>query len=312
LDPGLSEGPRHGHVLVVDDERENVRFLGSVLGQHGYQVHVAESGEQALEIAEAIVHALRLDLVLLDIRMPAGLDGIETCRRLKGRPELRSTPVIFLTGKDERETMVQAVEAGGADYVLKPFNTDVLLARVRAHCRLGQLSNDLESALAESTRELRKANAKLRVLAMEISLVAERERKRLRFGVALSFAQTGPASDLGRSLAVVLFQCTRELVHNLIRHAEPTRGGGELTVGDDQQARARGAAPARRGAADKRHRRDAKHQGQDRGDVPRPHYAQARDRQPARAGEVRDPCRTRLARGMRGAVLVSDAVSRHP
>jgi len=261
----------------------------------------------ALEIADEIAGDLRLDLILLDIFMPAGLDGIETCRRLKSRPNMRNTPVIFLTGKDDRETMMRAFEAGGADYVLKPFNADVLLARVRTHSRLGRLSSDLEAALAESTRELRDANAQLRRLAMEISLVEERERKRLagelhdspmqklalaqaqvvsasrrrdeeserqlevglelmrdalqelrslqfelsppvlyqeglgpalewlaahaarRFGVELSCAGAAP-SQIHQDLAVVLFQCARELVHNLIKHSGASRGRIEIGV----------------------------------------------------------------------------------
>jgi len=91
-----------GHVLVVDDERESIRFLGNLLGGHGYQVHVAERGEDALWIAREIAGDTRLGLVLLDILMPGERDGIETCRRLKSLPEMANTPVIFLTGKDDR------------------------------------------------------------------------------------------------------------------------------------------------------------------------------------------------------------------
>ena len=80
------------HVLVVDDERENIRFLGNLLGGHGYRVHVAECGEQALRIAREIAGEVRLDLVLLDIFMPGETDGIETCRRLKSRPAAEARP----------------------------------------------------------------------------------------------------------------------------------------------------------------------------------------------------------------------------
>jgi DNA-binding response OmpR family regulator len=153
--------PAARHVLVVDDERENLRLLGNLLGGSGYQVHVAESGGMALAVAREINREGRLDVILLDILMPGDIDGIEVCRRLKSWPEMRNTPVVFLTGKDDRETMMRAFEAGGADYVLKPFNTDVLLARARTHARLGLLSTNLESALAESTRELRERLALL-------------------------------------------------------------------------------------------------------------------------------------------------------
>ena len=166
-------------ILAVDDDPGSIRLLGTILTRHGYQVLVAESGERALDLADAVAPQTRIDLILLDMRMPGGMDGIEACRRLKRREELRNTPVIFLTGKDDAETVVRAFQAGGADYVLKPFNADILLARVRTHARLGLLSNNLESALADRSRELVEANAKLRRLTMQVALAGERERRRL-------------------------------------------------------------------------------------------------------------------------------------
>ncbi len=162
-------------ILVADDDPHNVRAVGSLLKEDGYQIHVANSGEQALAIAGEVP----LDLILLDIRMPRGMDGIETCRRLKADDRTRPIPVIFLTGREDEETTVRAFAAGGADYVKKPFDAQVLLARVRTQVELGLLSRALELALAERTRELRDANARLRQLALEVSLIEERERKRL-------------------------------------------------------------------------------------------------------------------------------------
>jgi len=163
------------HILIVDDEPISVQFLGKLLKKNGYEVHVANSGELAFEIAGEI----QPDLILLDISMPPGMDGIETCRHLKSDEDICNIPVIFLTGKDDEESMVNAFDAGGADYVLKPFDTRVLLARVRTHIELGVLSHNQEVALAERTLELHEANAKLRRLAMEMSLIEEREKKRL-------------------------------------------------------------------------------------------------------------------------------------
>lgn len=167
------------NLLLVDDDPECLRLLGRLLADHGYRIRVAESGDQALATLAALPADEPIDLVLLDILMPGEVDGIDTCRRIKARDGMGNTPVIFLTGRDDRQTMVQAFAAGGADYVLKPFNTDVLLARVRTHTELGRLSRGLESALAERTDELRDANRRLRRLAAEVSLVAERERERL-------------------------------------------------------------------------------------------------------------------------------------
>jgi CheY-like chemotaxis protein len=108
------------NILIVDDEPENIRFLGRLLAGQGYRVHVADSGERALDTLDSIACEEPIDLILLDILMPDGIDGIETCRRVKSRQDMQRVPVIFLTEKDDRETMVQAFEAGGADYVSSP------------------------------------------------------------------------------------------------------------------------------------------------------------------------------------------------
>lgn len=160
---------------MVDDEPENVRFLGDLLIGRGYLIHLANSGEMALEIAAAV----RPDLILLDILMPPGMDGLAACRHLKAHDETRSIPVIFLTAKVDEETVLQAFDSGGADYVTKPFDSRVLLARVATHTELGILSRNLEAALAQRTRELHVANENLRRLALEASLAEEREKKRL-------------------------------------------------------------------------------------------------------------------------------------
>ncbi|MCP5426189.1 MAG: response regulator, partial [Gammaproteobacteria bacterium] len=119
-------------VLVVDDDLRNIRLVGSLLTESGFRVHVADNGLLALAIAREV----QPDLVLLDILLPPRMNGIETCHRLKVCPDTRAIPVIFLTGKEDEETMVRAFEVGGADYVQKPFNAQVLLARVRTHTEL--------------------------------------------------------------------------------------------------------------------------------------------------------------------------------
>jgi len=300
----------NGHVLVVDDEPQNIHFLNDLLREQGYRVSTAESGERALETANKIVREGRLDVILLDILMPGGIDGLETCRRLKASEALCNTPVIFLTGRDDEDLMVRAFDAGGADYVLKPFNAEVLLARVRAHAQLGWLSSHLESTLAQRTEALNLANARLRQLAMETALIEERERKRLagelhdspmqklalaqfqitagtryrdqeaeerletglellrealqelrslqfelsppclyqeglapalewlashttrRFGVALSFIVPCSLPILDQDLSIVLFQCARELVYNIAKHASASAGRIQLDIQD--------------------------------------------------------------------------------
>ncbi|HJP33720.1 MAG: response regulator [Candidatus Latescibacteria bacterium] len=114
-------------ILVVDDVPANIDVLYQLLQTQGVNVLAATSGEQAL----AVIEANRPDLILLDIRMP-GMDGVETCRRLKEMDGMADLPVIFLTAEDDREKIAEGYEAGGIDYVPKPVEKDALLQLVRS------------------------------------------------------------------------------------------------------------------------------------------------------------------------------------
>lgn len=103
-------------ILVVDDHSENIRIIGSILRQHGFQVGFATSGQQALDILEA--RDEDYDLVLLDINMP-GMSGIEVCREIRKIPKLKELPVIFLTAKVDPEHVVEGFSSGGQDYVTR-------------------------------------------------------------------------------------------------------------------------------------------------------------------------------------------------
>lgn len=297
---------------MIDDEPDCLRVLGRLLAQEGYRVHLADSGERALDIAELITGEIRLDLILLDIVMPGGIDGVETCRRLKALSATRDTPIIFLTARDDIPTAVEAFEAGGADFVQKPFDARILLARVRTHVKLGLLSRHLEQMLADRTQELQEANTALQRLAMKISQIEAHERERLagelhdspmqklalaqaqivsaarhrdeesdqqldaglalmrdalgelrslqfelsppvlrqeglapalrwlasdgtrRLGVKMTFVESGNSDGHDYDLAVVLFRCARELVHNIAKHAGASEGRIELRTGSDE------------------------------------------------------------------------------
>ena len=127
-------------ILIVDDVPTNIRVLGPVLREADYQVYVARDGYQALKMVEEV----NPDLILLDIMMP-GLDGFETCKQLKEKPETRDIPVIFLTARIEDQDVVRGFHAGAVDYVTKPFNTQILLARVRTHLTLRRQAQKLQS-----------------------------------------------------------------------------------------------------------------------------------------------------------------------
>lgn len=127
-------------VLVVDDDWMNREVLEGYLVAAGYRVLTAHSGEKALEIAQAAP----LDLVLLDIRMP-GIDGYEVCRRLKNDERTRFVPVIMVTALESDEDKLPAIEAGADDFVTKPFNSLLMLTRVRSVLRIKQLHDEVEA-----------------------------------------------------------------------------------------------------------------------------------------------------------------------
>lgn len=119
-----------GVVLIVDDTPDNLALLSDALDDVGYMVLVAMDGSSALERMQR----RRPDVILLDAVMP-GLNGFETCRRIKAQPELADIPVLFMTALTDSEHVVEAFAAGGIDYVTKPLKTDEVLARVAAHLR---------------------------------------------------------------------------------------------------------------------------------------------------------------------------------
>jgi adenylate cyclase len=138
-------------VLVVDDLEQNIRLLEAVLGSNGYEVRSASSGPEALERVREEVP----DIVLLDIQMP-GMNGYEVCRRLRENPATQFLPVVMVTSSDQ-EVRINAIEAGADDFIIKPFNKQELLARVRSLVRIKRYHDTIEaqtSELAEWNRTL--------------------------------------------------------------------------------------------------------------------------------------------------------------
>ena len=156
LEPDLT-GAR---ILAVDDTEANLDVLCKLLEAEGCRMSMAPSGEVALRIVGRVAP----DLVLLDVMMP-GMDGFEVCRRLKQEGATREIPVIFVTGQSETEAVVEGFRAGGVDYIVKPFKSEEVLARVRTHLRIERLHRELEVAnlgLSEKTKELSQANGQIR------------------------------------------------------------------------------------------------------------------------------------------------------
>lgn len=121
-------------VLVVDDEERNRELLQSFLEQDGYDVYVAESGAEALLLAKGVSP----DLILLDVMMP-GMDGFETCRRLREEAELKQVPVVMVTALDDRDSKLKGLEAGADEFLTKPIDVVELRIRARTVARLNRV-----------------------------------------------------------------------------------------------------------------------------------------------------------------------------
>ncbi|MDF5722747.1 MAG: response regulator [Rhizonema sp. PD37] len=139
-------------ILVVDDTPANLEVISELLTQVGYDVSTAIDGERALKQ----VQYNSPDLILLDVMMP-GIDGFETCRRLKDNPATHDIPIIFMTAVSDIDNKVKAFSLGAVDYITKPFQEDEVLARVKTHIRLYSLTKDLENQIQERTKQLSQA-----------------------------------------------------------------------------------------------------------------------------------------------------------
>jgi PleD family two-component response regulator len=130
---------RRADILIVDDAPENLDVLTEILGNAGYDLRPVTDADAALRAASRKPP----DLVLLDIYMP-GMDGLALCGKLKTDRRLMSIPVIFISGLTGREDIGKAFSAGGADYIVKPFQPEEVLARVEAQLELRALRSALE------------------------------------------------------------------------------------------------------------------------------------------------------------------------
>lgn len=145
-------------ILIVDDDRLNIRILTGILRSQGYTLADADSGERALEVYPQF----RPDLVLLDVVMP-GINGFETCRTLKRTYGDNCAPIVFITAKNESDDVVEGLTAGGVDYLPKPFQAKEVVARIRTHLHALLMAEQQKSLVDQ----LSKANAaKNRFLGM--------------------------------------------------------------------------------------------------------------------------------------------------
>ncbi len=209
-------------ILIVDDRRENLLLLSRFLETEGYRVRMAVNGDMALmSIARRTP-----DLILLDIRMP-GLDGYTVARKLKKNPVMASIPVIFISAQDDVEAKMKAFEAGGVDFITKPFANQEVVARVRTHLQLIDYQKNLERRVDEGLAEIRKLNRELELTQNEMivslgALMETRDNETGRHVVRVA--------EYSRRLAE-LYGLDAETI-DLIHVAAPFHDAGKVAIPD--------------------------------------------------------------------------------
>ena len=161
-------------ILAVDDNPNNIQVIGSILMEANYEVGFAMDGKQALDL---LSESKDYDLVLLDVNMPV-MNGFEACKAMRRNELLREIPVIFLTALNEPENILAGFDAGGQDYVSKPFNAKELLSRVKTQLELKRSKDQLkmvnqwlEIKVKERTQELQIAYAELEIANNELIIL---------------------------------------------------------------------------------------------------------------------------------------------
>ncbi len=155
-------------ILIIDDNPVNLGVLVDYLIKYGFEVLTARNGPNGLEKAAYVLP----DLILLDIVM-TGLDGFETCRRLKANPITQDIPVIFLTSLTSTQDKIKGFEAGGVDYITKPLHQAEVLARITTHLQLRTLTRELHQANAKLAQQVHIAQATVRDLAYRNALIGQ-------------------------------------------------------------------------------------------------------------------------------------------
>ena len=179
MNPSATLCSQNPTILIVDDTPANLAVLADHLEERGFQVVVAQDGEEGLERAQLV----QPDLILLDVMMP-GIDGFETCRRLKLAAGSKDIPVIFMTALAETSDKVTGFEAGGVDYVTKPFRIEEVLVRIKTHLALRMMQKQLS---AQNLQLQQEAVVRLRAEQDIESLMQEQQTILDNAGVGIAF-----------------------------------------------------------------------------------------------------------------------------
>ncbi len=166
-------------ILIVDDCPENISIIEKTLDQEGFVMAVSTSGVEALNIAPKFMP----DLILLDITMP-GLNGFETCQRLKADIRTKNMPVIFLTARASTEDTLKGFECGAVDYIQKPYQVEEVLVRVRTQLKMVSLLNHyqkFQDILNENMKDLQRSNSELNQFAGMASHDLQEPLRKIRY-----------------------------------------------------------------------------------------------------------------------------------
>ncbi len=151
------------YILLVDDNPNNLKVLSEAIQGYGWKALMATDGESAIEQAEYACP----DLIILDVMMP-GIDGFETCRRLKTNSITQNIPVIFMTALSDTLDKVKGLEIGAVDYITKPFQHEEVIARLKLHLKLSHLTRTLEQQVQERTAELTQSLQRLQQTQLQM------------------------------------------------------------------------------------------------------------------------------------------------
>ncbi len=211
-------------ILIVDDIPENLQVLGSILDEQGYTISFAQNGKEAVEQAKEI----KFDLILCDVMMPI-MDGFQAADELKKLNSTRDIPIIFLTAKNDKDSIIEGFNHGAADYVTKPFDPSELMARVQTHLQLKyqaeQLANMnkiLEQKVKERTLQLVMANEKLESAYSELAILDQAKNNFLQL---ISHELRTPLNAIVGSIS--LMESLVEQQDELLDYFELLRSGVE-------------------------------------------------------------------------------------
>jgi len=203
----MTVGEHIFNILIVDDTVKNIQIAANILKKHNHNIIFALDGEKALQI----IKNGGIDLVLLDIMMP-GMDGFTACRLIKADLSCRDIPIIFLTAKNDNESIVRGFEEGAVDFVTKPFNGAELLARVGTHLRLSGMQQDLMREVDERTKALKALSESQKrysaIVESQVDLVV-----RTNIDGEFTFVNNAYCEKVGRSKGDLIGRSVLPLIH---------------------------------------------------------------------------------------------------